>query len=74
LKISGKAEILSGKYPSQKRPAGVAQVIEYLPSKCEALISNPNTTQKKKKENIREKLYLTEHVKKFCHSFLTNAV
>jgi hypothetical protein len=50
LKISGKAEILSGKYPSQKRPAGVAQVIEYLPSKCEALISNPNTTQKKKKK------------------------
>jgi hypothetical protein len=41
---------LSWKYPTQNRPGGVAQVIERLPSKCEALTSNPSTTTKKKKK------------------------
>jgi hypothetical protein len=33
----------------------VAQIVEYLLSKCEALISNPNTEKKKKKERKKEK-------------------
>jgi hypothetical protein len=33
-----------------KRAGGVAQVVEYLLSKCEALSSNPSTEKKKKKE------------------------
>jgi hypothetical protein len=28
---------------------GVAQVVDFLPSKCEALSSNPNTEKKKNK-------------------------
>jgi hypothetical protein len=39
-------EILSQKYP--RKNSGVAQVIECLPSKCEALSSNPSTKKKKK--------------------------
>jgi hypothetical protein len=39
-------ETLSQKYPARKR---VAQVVESLPSKCEVLISNHNTTERKKK-------------------------
>jgi hypothetical protein len=31
---------------------GVAQAVEQLPSKSEALSSNPNNTGKKKKENV----------------------
>jgi hypothetical protein len=38
-----KSETLSQKYPTQKRAGGVAQVVEHLPSKCEALSSNPST-------------------------------
>jgi hypothetical protein len=30
----------------------VAQVVECLPSKCEALNSNPSTTKKKKKDKV----------------------
>jgi hypothetical protein len=33
---------------------GVAQVVEYLSSKCEALSSNTSTTKKKKKRHHRE--------------------
>jgi hypothetical protein len=32
------------------RAAGVARVVEVLPSKCEALSSNPITAKKKKKK------------------------
>jgi hypothetical protein len=42
-------QTLSRKHPTQKRAAGVAQVVESLPSKCEALGSNPHTAKKKKK-------------------------
>jgi hypothetical protein len=38
---------LSCKYPSQNRPDGVAQVVESLPSKCEALSSNSSIIKKK---------------------------
>jgi hypothetical protein len=31
----------------------MAQAVECLPSKCKALISNPNTAKKKKKESYK---------------------
>jgi hypothetical protein len=34
----------------QNWAGGVAQVIQHLPSKCEALSTNPSTTKKKKRE------------------------
>jgi hypothetical protein len=34
-------ELLSQKYPIQKRADGVAQVVEHLPGKCESLSSSP---------------------------------
>jgi hypothetical protein len=34
---------LSQKYPAQKRAGGVVQGVDSLPSKCEALSSNPST-------------------------------
>jgi hypothetical protein len=37
-------EILSRKNPSQKRAGGMPQVIEHLPTKGEALSSDPSTT------------------------------
>jgi hypothetical protein len=40
-------EILSWKHPTQNRIGRVAQVLESLPSKPEALSSNPCTTKKK---------------------------
>jgi hypothetical protein len=41
---------LSQKYPTQtmKKASGVAQEVEWLPSKCEILSSNPSTVQKEK--------------------------
>jgi hypothetical protein len=39
---------LSCKYPTQKRAGRVAQMAECLPSKGEALSSNPSTTYTKK--------------------------
>jgi hypothetical protein len=42
--------MLSQKYPAHKKRAGV---VEHLPSKCEALSSNP--VLKKKREREREK-------------------
>jgi hypothetical protein len=46
-------ESLSWKYPTQKRAGGVVQVVEHLPSKCEALSSNPITAKNKQ---IKSKL------------------
>jgi hypothetical protein len=43
-------ETLSWKYPTTKRPGKVDQVIECLPSKCEALSSNSSTAKKKNKK------------------------
>jgi hypothetical protein len=37
------------KTPNTKNPYGVAQVVEHLPSKLEALFSNPVPQEKKKK-------------------------
>jgi hypothetical protein len=39
-------ESLFQKYPTQNRAGRVAQVVEYLPSKCKALSSNPSITKK----------------------------
>jgi hypothetical protein len=36
----------TSKITRTKRTGGVAQVLEHLPKKCEALSSNPNTTKK----------------------------
>jgi hypothetical protein len=49
-------ETLSRKYSTQKRAGRVAQVVKYLPSKCEALVLNPykNKIKKKPKQNINE--------------------
>jgi hypothetical protein len=41
--------MLSKKYLKQKRARSVAQVVEYLPSECKALGSNPQYCKKKKK-------------------------
>jgi hypothetical protein len=40
-----KCKTLFEKYLKQKRATGMVQVIESLPSKCEALSSSPNTTK-----------------------------
>jgi hypothetical protein len=37
--------------PHKKRAGGVDQVVQCLPTKLEALSSNPSTTKKKKKVN-----------------------
>jgi hypothetical protein len=39
---------LSPKYPTLNITGGEVQVVEHLPSKREALSSNPNTAKKKK--------------------------
>jgi hypothetical protein len=44
-----KKQVPSSKITSAKRTRGVAQVVEHLFSKCEALNSNPNTTKKTQK-------------------------
>jgi hypothetical protein len=49
----------------------VAQAVEWLPSKCEALNSNPNATKKKKKKKEKKKkarvtLSVTEWMKIKC--------
>jgi hypothetical protein len=51
-------ELLSRKYPTQKRASRVAQVMERLPSKCKTLNSSPCTTQKGEKKKTT-----TEHMK-----------
>jgi hypothetical protein len=38
-----KREALFKKYPIHKRGGGMAQVVEFLSSNCEALSSNPST-------------------------------
>jgi hypothetical protein len=46
----------------RKRAGGMAQVVELLPSKCEALSSNPSTTEKKKKGNIYIYIYICAYI------------
>jgi hypothetical protein len=43
-------ETLSQKYPTQKRAGGIAQVIEYLISKCKALSSNSSAAKRNENE------------------------
>jgi hypothetical protein len=40
------------KNPTQNRAGEVAEVVECLPSKCEALSSNPSNIKKKEREVI----------------------
>jgi hypothetical protein len=42
------------KYPTQNRAGRVSQVVQYLPSRCEALSSNPSTGKKKKRKERRK--------------------
>jgi hypothetical protein len=46
-------ETRSQKCLTQKRAVGVAQVIEYLCSKCEALSSNPSITKQRERFQIK---------------------
>jgi hypothetical protein len=48
--IHGKSE----KYLKPKRARGVAQMVGYLLSKCEALGSNPNTTHTHKRRSTNK--------------------
>jgi hypothetical protein len=43
------------------RARGVAQMVEYLPRKCEALSLNNSTAQKKKKKREREIVIKSYH-------------
>jgi primosomal protein N'' len=43
-------------YPTQKRAGRVAQVVERLLSKCEALTLNPSTAKKKKTKKAKHKI------------------
>jgi hypothetical protein len=54
ISVSPKEEEVKMAYSPFKIVLGglEAQVVEYLPSKCEALSSNPSTTKKKKKKKI----------------------
>jgi hypothetical protein len=49
-------EILSQKYKIQKWADRVAQVVEHLPSKCEALNSNPIPPLPKNKKKSSNKM------------------
>jgi hypothetical protein len=44
--LGNKSEILFQKKTTQTRVGGVTQVVECLPSKSEALSSNPSTSKK----------------------------
>jgi hypothetical protein len=48
LPQANSSNTLSQKYPTQKRAAGVTQVVEHLPSKREAHSSNPSAAKKKR--------------------------
>jgi hypothetical protein len=47
--------------PNTNRAGGVAQVVEQLPSKCEALSTNSSSTKKKKKKEGIEKTLDIRH-------------
>jgi hypothetical protein len=53
---------LSQEYSAQNRTGRVAQVVEHLPSKCEALSSNPRTSKKKKKEEEKLKINIFKFI------------
>jgi hypothetical protein len=53
---------LQSKLKKEKERAGrVAQVVEHLPSKCEALSSNSSIVKKKKKDEVK-----IMQIKSFC--------
>jgi hypothetical protein len=67
LKPAGVGETLSQKYPTQKRAGRVDQVVEYLPSKCDALSLSPSTTKKKKK---KEKKNRSKSIMKYSNNVI----
>jgi hypothetical protein len=52
----GKKRDPISKITREKRPRVMAQVVEHLPSKCQALSSNPSIAKKKKKKKKREEI------------------
>jgi hypothetical protein len=44
----------------------VTQVVEHMPSKCEALSSNPTITKKKKKRVVVQDVFSASINKSFC--------
>jgi hypothetical protein len=54
-------EILSQKYPTQKRTAGVIQVVEHLPNKSEVLSSNASTAGGEK-----NMYHTSKYISNFC--------
>jgi hypothetical protein len=47
------------KYSTQSRVGGMAQVIEHLTNKCEALSSNPSTTERERERGKHKKVNAT---------------
>jgi hypothetical protein len=64
-------EILSQKYPIQKRASRVAQVVKYLSSMCEALSSNPSTTKKQQQKNNRSGSCQAQWACRFPHTWIS---
>jgi hypothetical protein len=54
------------KYITSLMGWGMAQVVDHLPSKCEALNSNPSTTKKKKKATSLIPIAILEILFSFC--------
>jgi hypothetical protein len=58
IEVQSQHQVNSSQDPILKKPntknraGGVAQVVVYLPSKCEALSSNPSIRKKKKKDYL----------------------
>jgi hypothetical protein len=56
-----KIQIIKPPYKGISRAGGGTQVVEHLPSKCEALRSNPSTEKKKKRKK--------RHIQVLVHCF-----
>jgi hypothetical protein len=52
--MTTESKLLWGDRKPSSRADGVAQVVERLPSRCEALNSNPSTAGKRKRERNKE--------------------
>jgi hypothetical protein len=50
----GKNQDPVSKIIRSKKAGGLAQVVEHLPSKCAALISNPSTAKQKREKIIKD--------------------
>jgi hypothetical protein len=50
--VQAKQETIS-KITRERRAGGMTQAVEHLPGKFKALSSNPSTTKKEKKKNLK---------------------